>query len=474
MAKGGNQKNVRSSANQTNPEADERKRLRKLAISKNLLSEAPAKASSLSLNPSKTVSKHHGRDILRKSNRKNRFLFSFPGLLAPVTGGKIGELKDLGSKNPILYLDFPQGRMKLFGTIVFPKNRYLTLQFSKGGKNVMCEDYFDTMIVFSDAWWIGTKEENPEEIQLSFPEDMNMGQENEYDFKGGAGSTSERMQGVNQSRVHEPEHEFSDSENDPKDLIQRISTRHSSMTSGKSLKAGVSSSADDAFDLDVNTKSSNGEENEIGGSTTSGGKDATEIEVTKVSELSEISISATKLKEGSHSNHSSLVQATISTLFKKKEEKMAINTSAPPTSSKVSRKRVQEPRSEEKVDQSKVSGARQKGKAIEERKIVTRSTPRKKQPKVSDDEVEDISDPSQDDEVEDISDPSQDSSDEEWGKLEGIPWLNTKSYILSKFQKLLLLPAFSHGFLLPHFFFPFLFTSFNYTSLFLFLSFHLT
>lgn len=36
--------------------------------------------------------------------------------------------------------------MKLFGTIVFPKNRYLTMQFSRGGKNVMCEDNFDTMV----------------------------------------------------------------------------------------------------------------------------------------------------------------------------------------------------------------------------------------------------------------------------------------------------------------------------------------
>ena len=36
--------------------------------------------------------------------------------------------------------------MKLFGTIVYPKNRYLTLQFSRGGKNVMCEDCFDTMV----------------------------------------------------------------------------------------------------------------------------------------------------------------------------------------------------------------------------------------------------------------------------------------------------------------------------------------
>lgn len=40
--------------------------------------------------------------------------------------------------------------MKLFGTIVYPKNRYLTLQFSKGGKNVTCDDYFENMVgIFS-------------------------------------------------------------------------------------------------------------------------------------------------------------------------------------------------------------------------------------------------------------------------------------------------------------------------------------
>ena len=29
---------------------------------------------------------------------------------------------------------------------MYPKNRYLTLQFSRGGKNVMCEDCFDNMV----------------------------------------------------------------------------------------------------------------------------------------------------------------------------------------------------------------------------------------------------------------------------------------------------------------------------------------
>ncbi|KAD3336704.1 hypothetical protein E3N88_32223 [Mikania micrantha] len=409
MARGGNQKNARSTSEQTDPKADERRRRSQLAFSKNLISEAPAKATSLALNPSKTVIKHHGRDILRKSNRKNRFLFSFPGLLAPVSGGKIGELKDLESKNPILYLDFPQGRMKLFGTIVYPKNRYLTLQFSKGGKNVMCEDYFDTMIVFSDAWWIGSKEENPEETQLSFPENMNTEQQNEHDFQGGAGSTSERIQGVNQSRVtdvkhqsppHEQESEFSDSESDP---IQTTATRHSTRTTGKTYKFAESSSADDAFDLEINAESSDGENNEIGASSVS--KDAPGIEVTKDSEKgSDISKSAIKSKDGSHSNQTSLVQATISTLFKKKEEKMAINASPHPSSSKVSRKRLQEPSLEDKADNSKVKTPRKKGKAVKEVKSGTKSTPRKKKPKVADDEIEEISD-----------DSSQDSSDEDWG-----------------------------------------------------------
>ncbi|KAB1213154.1 DNA-binding protein RHL1 [Morella rubra] len=135
----------RETSREPNPELRERKRLKRLAFADSILSETPAKVDS-PLSPSKAVIKHHGKDILKRSQRKNKFLFSFPGLLAPTSGGKIGELKDLGTKNPVLYLDFPQGRMKLFGTIVYPKNRYLTLQFSRGGKNVMCEDYFDNMV----------------------------------------------------------------------------------------------------------------------------------------------------------------------------------------------------------------------------------------------------------------------------------------------------------------------------------------
>lgn len=164
----------RENGEEANPEMRERKRVKREAFANNLIvSESRAKVE-VPLSPSKIVIKHHGKDILKKSQRKNKFLFSFPGLLAPLaSGGKIGELKDLGTKNPILYLHFPQGQIKLFGTILYPKNRYLTLQFPRGGKNVTCEDYFDNMIVFSQAWWIGTKDENPEESRLDFPQEFN-------------------------------------------------------------------------------------------------------------------------------------------------------------------------------------------------------------------------------------------------------------------------------------------------------------
>lgn len=39
-----------------------------------------------------------------------------------------------------------QGRMKLFGTHVYPKNKYLTLQLTRSSKGVMCEDIFESLV----------------------------------------------------------------------------------------------------------------------------------------------------------------------------------------------------------------------------------------------------------------------------------------------------------------------------------------
>ncbi|KAK8657041.1 hypothetical protein V6N13_098975 [Hibiscus sabdariffa] len=402
------------------PEATERKRLKKLALRNNLLSETPAAPQSYApLTPSNQIIKHHGKDILRKSQRKNRFLFSFPGLLAPISGGKIGELKNLGSKNPILYLDFPQGQMKLFGTIVYPKNRYLSLLFSRGGKNVMCEDYFDNMIVFSDAWWIGKKDENPEEARLDFPKELFEGPQVEYDFKGGAGVASVNKQGIPKTEIKDVDMEslhtesgddLSDDESNLKAKIEVTPTRHSARNAGKRFKFSEDSSEDDSVGSDAEPL--DGEEKklqtissvpvDLGSDDTKDNQVSEQIQtnltsVTKSRKSSQSIATVTKSKENSNKNHDSLVQATISTLFKKVEEK-GPRGSEKSSSSKVSDKKLCK-NSKRKTDQK--DGSSKKGKVTEGRTIGIKT--RKKESEVEDD-------------IEEISSTSQDTngSDEDW------------------------------------------------------------
>ena len=54
-----------------------------------------------------------------------------------------GSLAQLDTKTPVMYVDFPAGRLKLFGTLCFPKAKYLALRF--GPKEVLCEDVFESM-----------------------------------------------------------------------------------------------------------------------------------------------------------------------------------------------------------------------------------------------------------------------------------------------------------------------------------------
>ncbi|QCD92508.1 hypothetical protein DEO72_LG5g574 [Vigna unguiculata] len=363
MARGKAKKKEEEDTEVINPETLERKKLKSLAFSNNILSETPA-SSSVLLKPSSVVAKHHGKDIIKKSHRKSsRYLFSFPGLIAPLAGGKIGDLKDLGTKNPVLYLDFPQGQMKLFGTIVYPKNRYLTLQFPKGGKSVMCEDYFDNMIVFSDAWWIGKKEENPEEAKLDFPKEFYEGHQAEYDFKGGAGAGAASVvnQGVPRTRIQhaEPEspktpseNELSESEINLEDIKESGPSRHSTRTAGKSYKFAEISSGDDSGenspDLSDHEEKVEEVDTAVNNHNSSNiliqssiplklwiqkktvvfdldNEDDAPVHPLKQENNESVSQSAsvsasTKVKS---SNRGSLVQATISTLFKKVEENVS-------------------------------------------------------------------------------------------------------------------------------------------------------
>ncbi|XP_030485073.2 DNA-binding protein RHL1 isoform X2 [Cannabis sativa] len=435
-------KKVTEAAAETNPETTERKRLQNLAFSNNMLSDTPAKPNSL-LSPSKMLIKHHGRDIVKKSQRKNRFLFSFPGLLAPIGGGKIGELKDLGTKNPILYVDFPQGRMKLFGTIVYPKNRYLTVQFPRGGKNVMCEDYFDNMIVFSDAWWIGSETENPEEARLDFPKELNDGQPAEYDFKGGAGGApcANKQVGhktviTNREETPEPssDDDLSISEGENKDLMKSTPVRQSSRTAGKRYKFLEDSSGDDsiASDADAEEDEEDKKDVTIDSSTqnyTSRKKENVssvvididnenedDVEKTSVPSPShnqgsdpsgtkskkQSSVSSKKTKSGEES-HGPLVQATISTLFKRVEEKT--------------------PRNSGKL--SSLNGSNQKAKRVDSKRKTSQDEVPKKKAKVTNNKnaggkglaKKEVSEGDEDeDDIEEFSSPSVDSegSDEEW------------------------------------------------------------
>ena len=56
-----------------------------------------------------------------------------------------GTLSQLDTRNPVLYIDFPEGRLKFMGTLFFPKNKYMTLRFAQ--KEVLCEDIFESMVL---------------------------------------------------------------------------------------------------------------------------------------------------------------------------------------------------------------------------------------------------------------------------------------------------------------------------------------
>mmetsp|Transcript_28066 Transcript_28066/g.53114 ORF Transcript_28066/g.53114 Transcript_28066/m.53114 type:complete len:422 (-) Transcript_28066:189-1454(-) len=126
------------------------------------------------LQPSKVIVACNDKDIVKRGTaRKNRYLFALPAVLAPAAAGTLGSVEQMDTRNPVLYVDFPQGRIKFLGTIVHPTNKYLTLSFSttrKGG--VACEDCFDNLVVFSDWYWVGKKSINPEERRLPLPMEM--------------------------------------------------------------------------------------------------------------------------------------------------------------------------------------------------------------------------------------------------------------------------------------------------------------
>lgn len=139
----------------------------------------------------KDLKNWNGSDIVRKGGRKTRYVFLLPASLTLTqAGGKVGTLAQMDTETPVLYLEFPQGRMKCQGRIVRPEVRLLPLAF-EGKQNVTCKDIVNTLVVFSEIMWVGTAEENPEEKHWPMPASLNFQIEGptaeEVYVKGGKG-----------------------------------------------------------------------------------------------------------------------------------------------------------------------------------------------------------------------------------------------------------------------------------------------
>eukprot|EP00798_Chlamydomonas_sp_ICE-L_P016747 gene16747-23020_t len=176
-------------------ETEESSRLLQKSLEVGMLSKEPARKCK-SLRLSKVLSKCNGCDVVKKSTvRKGRYMVVLNFQIAPAAAGKLGTLTRLDTRNPVMYIDFPNGgRLKVLGTLVFPKSKYMMLR--PAGNTVLCEDVFESMIVFSEAWWVGSKEENPEEKRLPMPSslaqtDTDTKLHQNYNFEYGAANKGE-------------------------------------------------------------------------------------------------------------------------------------------------------------------------------------------------------------------------------------------------------------------------------------------
>lgn len=313
---------------------------------------------------------------------------------------------------------------------------------TKSSKGVVCEDSFDSLIVFSDAWWIGLKEENPEELQLDFPKEFIEQKSADCDFKGGVGGAPEEASGVTKSvkeYIEPPSPDQDDmlvesnhtNKQDTQNALEATPVRQSARTAGKTLSYVDPDSGDDpiasdpsdasdhsgASDAEVSeemdekadTRSDNAARRSIFGKSEDSSP-ATSNLLTSESAVVETGNLTGKVEQGSLSSKKSkanppgggiLVQATVSSLF----EKVAKNTpkriaknSPGPKGSTAKRQRLSSKQTNQEV-QVKVSN--KKAATSIKRKSGSGTVSLRKKSKVEDDESEEISSESQDDSDED-------------------------------------------------------------------------
>ena len=132
-------------------------RLRSRALKLNMYTEEPTISHESSLDTSKSrlfrsmhaslLSKHlrmwlvfkgnPQKDIIKKNTtKKNDYIFVFPGNFKSLECGSLGYLDRLDSEFPVLYLDFPQGRLKMQGILVSLKDQLVALNIRPQGENI--------------------------------------------------------------------------------------------------------------------------------------------------------------------------------------------------------------------------------------------------------------------------------------------------------------------------------------------------
>ena len=169
------------------------------------------------------MAKADGKDIVKRSSaRRNRHLLVFNCQLAPAAAGRLGTLAQLDTKNPVMYINFPQGRLKLLGTLVFPRNKYMVLRL--GAKEVVCEDVLESMIVFGESRWVGKEGDNPEEAELPLPTELATARvHTKYSFdERGAAATTGGAAGRDAAVDEEEDQEEEEEEEDAQEAAEQV------------------------------------------------------------------------------------------------------------------------------------------------------------------------------------------------------------------------------------------------------------
>jgi len=156
-------------------ELKESERIEGIAKRKGILTNEKPEISKQVLRVPKSVTDHcKGAPIKKMSKgRHKQAMLIFPGRFEPKKfGDKVGTIAKLNTHNPEFYIDFPKrGRLMFKGTLVYSTNKYITLQYPIGGGStgVKCPGEVNTIVVFSEYFWLGTEEENPMRKPLPLP-----------------------------------------------------------------------------------------------------------------------------------------------------------------------------------------------------------------------------------------------------------------------------------------------------------------